>query len=61
MFAFTVWFILELHLFVSIVPEKDFTQHVYSTIHKEKKSSDRPNDESGPTGQQVESSYALAT
>ena len=43
------------------MPEEDFTQHVYSTVHKEKKSSDQPRGESGPMAQQVQSFYALAT
>ena len=48
-------------LFVSIVPEDGFTQHVYSTVHKENKPSAGPRSQSGPMGKQVESFYALAT
>ena len=48
-------------LFVSVAPEEDFTQHLYSTVHKEKKSPSQPSGNSGPMGQQVESFYALAT
>ena len=48
-------------LFVSIVPDEDFPQHIYSMVHKGKKSSDQPSGESVPMGQQVQSFYALTT
>ena len=49
-----------MHLYISFILsvsvcsiEEDFTQHVYNIVHKEKKSSDGPSDETGPTGKQT--------